>query len=47
MPITKRLYTPGRFDLEGLEPVEHWVKCVGGFTEAGVDHVTTRPIGDH
>jgi len=27
-------------------PVEHCVDCVRGFIDAGVDHVTIRPIGD-
>jgi len=27
-------------------PVEHCVDCVRGFINAGVDHVTIRPIGD-
>jgi alkanesulfonate monooxygenase SsuD/methylene tetrahydromethanopterin reductase-like flavin-dependent oxidoreductase (luciferase family) len=27
-------------------PVEHCVECVRGFIDAGVDHVTIRPIGD-
>ena len=40
------------FTRQGVEiwnacgPVEHCVACVGGFIEAGVDHVTIRPIGD-
>jgi alkanesulfonate monooxygenase SsuD/methylene tetrahydromethanopterin reductase-like flavin-dependent oxidoreductase (luciferase family) len=39
------------FTRQGVEiwnacgPVEHCVKCVGGFIEAGVDHITIRPIG--
>ena len=28
-------------------PVEHCVECVRGFIDAGVDHVTIRPIGDN
>jgi hypothetical protein len=28
-------------------PVEHCVDCVSGFIDAGVDHVTIRPIGDN
>ena len=27
-------------------PVEHCVDCVRGFIDAGVDHVTIRPVGD-
>jgi alkanesulfonate monooxygenase SsuD/methylene tetrahydromethanopterin reductase-like flavin-dependent oxidoreductase (luciferase family) len=27
-------------------PVEHCVDCMRGFIDAGVDHVTIRPIGD-
>jgi alkanesulfonate monooxygenase SsuD/methylene tetrahydromethanopterin reductase-like flavin-dependent oxidoreductase (luciferase family) len=40
------------FTRQGVEiwnacgPVEHCVKCVGGFIEAGVDHITIRPIGN-
>lgn len=40
------------FTRQGVEiwnacgPVEHCVNCVGDFIEAGVDHVTIRPIGD-
>jgi alkanesulfonate monooxygenase SsuD/methylene tetrahydromethanopterin reductase-like flavin-dependent oxidoreductase (luciferase family) len=40
------------FTREGVEiwnacgPVEHCIDCVRGFIEAGVDHVTIRPIGD-
>ena len=40
------------FTRQGVEiwnacgPLEHCVNCVGGFIEAGVDHVTIRPIGD-
>ena len=41
------------FTRQGVEiwtacgPVEHCVECVRGFIEAGVDHVTIRPIGDN
>ncbi len=41
------------FTREGVEiwtacgPVEHCVECVRGFIDAGVDHVTIRPIGDN
>ena len=41
------------FTREGVEiwtacgPVEHCVQCVRGFIDAGVDHVTIRPIGDN
>jgi len=40
------------FTRQGVEiwnacgPVEHCVDCVRGFIEAGVDHVTIRPIGE-
>jgi len=40
------------FSRQGVEiwnacgPVEHCVDCVRGFIDAGVDHVTIRPIGD-
>jgi alkanesulfonate monooxygenase SsuD/methylene tetrahydromethanopterin reductase-like flavin-dependent oxidoreductase (luciferase family) len=40
------------FTRQGVEiwtacgPVEHCIDCVRGFIEAGVDHVTIRPIGD-
>jgi alkanesulfonate monooxygenase SsuD/methylene tetrahydromethanopterin reductase-like flavin-dependent oxidoreductase (luciferase family) len=40
------------FTREGVEiwnacgPVEHCVDCVRGFINAGVDHVTIRPIGE-
>jgi len=40
------------FTRQGVEiwnacgPVEHCIDCVRGFVEAGVDHVTIRPIGD-
>jgi len=27
-------------------PVEHCIECLRGFIEAGVDHVTIRPVGD-
>ena len=39
------------FTREGVEiwnacgPVEHCVKCIQSFVEAGVDHITIRPIG--
>jgi alkanesulfonate monooxygenase SsuD/methylene tetrahydromethanopterin reductase-like flavin-dependent oxidoreductase (luciferase family) len=29
----------------GCGPVEHCVECVRGFMNAGVDHITIRPIG--
>jgi alkanesulfonate monooxygenase SsuD/methylene tetrahydromethanopterin reductase-like flavin-dependent oxidoreductase (luciferase family) len=41
------------FTRQGVEiwtacgPVEHCVDCVRGFIDAGVDHVTLRPIGDN
>jgi alkanesulfonate monooxygenase SsuD/methylene tetrahydromethanopterin reductase-like flavin-dependent oxidoreductase (luciferase family) len=41
------------FTRQGVEiwtacgPVEHCVDCVSGFIDAGVDHVTIRPIGDN
>jgi alkanesulfonate monooxygenase SsuD/methylene tetrahydromethanopterin reductase-like flavin-dependent oxidoreductase (luciferase family) len=41
------------FTRQGVEiwtacgPVEHCVDCVRGFIDAGVDHVTIRPIGDN
>ena len=41
------------FTRDGVEiwtacgPVEHCVQCVRGFIDAGVDHVTIRPIGDN
>jgi hypothetical protein len=28
-------------------PVEHCIDCVRGFIDAGVDHVTIRPIGEN
>jgi alkanesulfonate monooxygenase SsuD/methylene tetrahydromethanopterin reductase-like flavin-dependent oxidoreductase (luciferase family) len=40
------------FSRQGVEiwtacgPVEHCVDCVRGFIDAGVDHVTIRPIGE-
>ena len=40
------------FTRQGIEiwnacgPVEHCVECVRGFIDAGVDHVTVRPIGN-
>jgi alkanesulfonate monooxygenase SsuD/methylene tetrahydromethanopterin reductase-like flavin-dependent oxidoreductase (luciferase family) len=40
------------FTRQGVEiwnacgPVDHCVECVRGFIDAGVDHVTIRPIGD-
>jgi alkanesulfonate monooxygenase SsuD/methylene tetrahydromethanopterin reductase-like flavin-dependent oxidoreductase (luciferase family) len=44
-------YYQKEFTREGVEiwnacgPVEHCVQCVRGFIDAGVDHVTIRPIG--
>jgi len=41
------------FTRQGVEiwnacgPVEHCIDCIRGFIEAGVDHVTIRPIGDN
>jgi alkanesulfonate monooxygenase SsuD/methylene tetrahydromethanopterin reductase-like flavin-dependent oxidoreductase (luciferase family) len=41
------------FSREGVEiwtacgPVEHCVDCLQGFIEAGVDHITIRPIGQN
>jgi alkanesulfonate monooxygenase SsuD/methylene tetrahydromethanopterin reductase-like flavin-dependent oxidoreductase (luciferase family) len=40
------------FSRQGVEiwtacgPVEHCVECLRGFIDAGVDHVTIRPIGE-
>lgn len=40
------------FSRQGVEiwnacgPVQHCVECVRGFIDAGVDHITVRPIGD-
>jgi alkanesulfonate monooxygenase SsuD/methylene tetrahydromethanopterin reductase-like flavin-dependent oxidoreductase (luciferase family) len=40
------------FSRQGVEiwnacgPVEHCIECLRGFIDAGVDHVTLRPIGD-
>jgi hypothetical protein len=28
-------------------PVEHCIDCLRGFIEAGVDHITIRPIGNN
>ncbi|MFQ5850762.1 MAG: hypothetical protein ACE5JU_09270 [Candidatus Binatia bacterium] len=39
------------FNREGVEiwtacgPVEHCVRCIQGFIDTGVDHITVRPIG--
>ncbi len=41
------------FTRQGVEiwtacgPVEHCVDCIRGFIDAGVDHVTIRPVGDN
>ncbi len=41
------------FTREGVEiwtacgPVDHCVKCIQSFIDAGVDHITIRPIGRH
>jgi len=46
-------YYQKEFTRQGIEiwtacgPVEHCVDCVRGFIDAGVDHVTIRPIGDN
>ena len=45
-------YYQKNFTRQGVEiwtacgPVEHCVDCVRGFIDAGVDHVTIRPIGE-
>jgi alkanesulfonate monooxygenase SsuD/methylene tetrahydromethanopterin reductase-like flavin-dependent oxidoreductase (luciferase family) len=45
-------YYQKEFTRQGVEiwnacgPVEHCVECVRGFIDAGVDHVTIRPIGN-
>ncbi|MPZ78248.1 MAG: LLM class flavin-dependent oxidoreductase, partial [Deltaproteobacteria bacterium] len=45
-------YYQKNFTRQGVEiwnacgPVEHCVECVRGFIDAGVDHITIRPIGD-
>jgi alkanesulfonate monooxygenase SsuD/methylene tetrahydromethanopterin reductase-like flavin-dependent oxidoreductase (luciferase family) len=45
-------YYQKEFTQQGVEiwnacgPVEHCVDCVRGFIDAGVDHVTIRPIGE-
>jgi alkanesulfonate monooxygenase SsuD/methylene tetrahydromethanopterin reductase-like flavin-dependent oxidoreductase (luciferase family) len=45
-------YYQKSFTQQGVEiwtacgPVEHCVDCVRGFIDAGVDHVTIRPIGE-
>jgi alkanesulfonate monooxygenase SsuD/methylene tetrahydromethanopterin reductase-like flavin-dependent oxidoreductase (luciferase family) len=45
-------YYQKEFTRQGVEiwnacgPVEHCVDCVRGFIDAGVDHVTIRPIGE-
>ena len=44
-------YYQKEFTREGVEiwtacgPVEHCIDCVRGFIDAGVDHITIRPIG--
>jgi alkanesulfonate monooxygenase SsuD/methylene tetrahydromethanopterin reductase-like flavin-dependent oxidoreductase (luciferase family) len=41
------------FSRQGVEiwtacgPVEHCIDCVRGYIDAGVDHITIRPIGDN
>jgi alkanesulfonate monooxygenase SsuD/methylene tetrahydromethanopterin reductase-like flavin-dependent oxidoreductase (luciferase family) len=45
-------YYQKNFTQQGVEiwtacgPVEHCVDCVRGFIDAGVDHITIRPIGE-
>jgi alkanesulfonate monooxygenase SsuD/methylene tetrahydromethanopterin reductase-like flavin-dependent oxidoreductase (luciferase family) len=41
------------FSREGVEiwnscgPVDHCIRCIQGFIDAGVDHITIRPIGEN
>ena len=44
--LSKGLYPAGCRIWTACGPVEHCIDCVRGFIEAGVDHVTIRPIGD-